>query len=215
MQWLRKLVRRPGCVIAVITLAVLLMVALPNWREASVRESWEFTGKAMRGAAGLLWQYSERFDQFPPRETSGPVYLAFDARLVEPLVFDALTTFTSSEGAVPWELYSGPPVDPYRSRPAFPNETAATGRGLTHDGPASFSGYPLRYYRTSGAMALLISNGPDEDIDFTPAQLDTRTTDIWSALLPYKYDPTNGTFSTGDRFMVVEPDPRNAAAAGR
>ena len=76
------------------------------------------------------------------------------------------------------------PYDPFS--PAFPKQ-------------------PFAYYSPGGPGWMLVSAGPDRDFDFDPTAYVSRDSaaTIASRILPYKWDPTNGSRSSGDIILVT------------
>lgn len=61
---------------------------------------------------------------------------------------------------------------------------------------------PFRY-RSDAHGWILVSPGPDGDYDLNPARdYDSEAANRIRTLLPYTYDPTNGTVSDGDLWRV-------------
>lgn len=190
----------------IILLLILFPFVYQNAREAGVRDSSRLMQHALWAGADRLQAYRRIFGHYPPGNTSGTVYLPLTRELLQPVDFDVLSTFSLAPGSVA-DFYSGPPIDPYRCVALFPNESKAAAHCLGHDGNAGGRGYPLRYYRGPG-WALLISNGPDEELDIGPDQLRNvggEVSTVYDYVLLHRYDPTNGTLSSGDCFRIVEP----------
>lgn len=204
----QKLRRTAACLVIVVLLVPLYLLVRQNLREASVRDSFTLMKYSQRGGAKLLAEYRKRFGQLPPRETTGTAYLPLASELVAPVRFDALTTLTTSGRSAPGTvLYSGPPIDPYRAYQIFPTESQAAAVALGHDGNIKLRGYPLRYCRV-GKWAVLISNGPDRDVDVTLDDITKKSSEGFSLCdfaATYAYDPTNGTLSSGDCMHVLDP----------
>lgn len=211
-DWYKRLRGRVGWLACIVLLIVVYYPDVHrNFREAAVRDSHSLERYAQLGGTNLLHEYRNRFGKFPPVDTSGTVYLPLTAELVQPVVFDALSTQTSQgRSSLGTVLYSGPPIDPYRLQLLFPNESKVEATALGNDGRVTRRGYPLRYARI-GTWALLISNGPDQDADITLDKVRKYENRDGEALFdfvkgPHAYDTTNVTLSSGDCVRIVDPD---------
>jgi type II secretory pathway pseudopilin PulG len=194
-------------VVVVIVLVLGVLLAL-QFTRLSARDGVSITKGAMRSGDQMLQEYRARFGQYPPHETSGTVYLPFSRMLVRPVEFYVETTSSLPSGRAG---YQGPPLDPYRKESSLQGEAPDVARASGHEGDLTVRGYPLRYYRSArGDWALLIGNGPDERMDLNARNIAQATSaasgaQVFEALKPYLYDPTNGTVSSGDIVRVVEP----------
>ena len=117
---------------------------------------------------------------------------------------------------IPLDFAQGSIVDPHCDKALFPNTKKATALFYSPrnpDGWVKLKGYPPRYFRSkNGQWAIFIGNGPDEQATLTKEILDSideKISDISylslsSNLGPYTYDPSNGTWSAGDKWRITE-----------
>lgn len=71
--------------------------------------------------------------------------------------------------------------------------------------PAEWKG-KIRWWRSGDRqIGVLIEPGPDGEMDLIPTLLEgvTTTWGLHEKLLPWKYDPTNGIASAGDRLQIL------------
>lgn len=63
----------------------------------------------------------------------------------------------------------------------------------------------FRYFTDGTTGWMLLSVGPDEDVDYRPPDdLEYEGVAMIESLLPFSYDPTNGTVSSGDIWRVSQ-----------
>jgi hypothetical protein len=177
----------------------------------SVRGSFSLVHHVLRRCDDTLQAYWRDHGSFPPEPDGRHFY--------GPFLADVYTTYPLDvQMREVWGEYTGPAIDPWRHERLFDGETRGKVRYTGSRNPESdkmpgahFYGYPLRYFRWPEATAaLLLVNGPDEDIDVDERVLvsvpQPESFDKYrDAMVPYRYDPTNGTVSSGDVFRVVTP----------
>lgn len=121
--------------------------------------------------------------------------------------------------------FRGTPIDPFRKSSLFEEEEQAS-CWYYHSASAEFwiriKGYPLRYYCSKDrTWALIISNGPDGDVDVSKEQLDllqphpeSLYEKLYESLIPYtfrledsyekpEFDEDIGPYSSGDILVLL------------
>lgn len=121
--------------------------------------------------------------------------------------------------------FRGKPIDPFRKSLLFEDEEQAS-CWYYHSASAEFwiriKGYPLRYYCSKDRKwALIISNGPDGDVDVTKEQLDLLQPpaeflyeQLYESLIPFAFrlgdcyekpgfDEDIGPYTSGDIFVLL------------
>jgi hypothetical protein len=179
--------------IALLIAALLLYARFCDKRYEHITITIRLVGTASRA----LRDYKEAHGEFPaPEENRLP------RALLEPTDFVtehlSTTTFTFSGKVLP--------PDPYdKSRDLTRYSLSVDYNTLSHRDRLfriPTAGPALRYY-TSGTIALIVSNGPDMKPDITAI----KEEEIERGDLAYpreRYDVTNGAFSAGDIFRLVD-----------
>lgn len=155
------------------------------------------TIRLLGSASRALRDYKQAHGTLPPSENN-----RLPSTLLEPndFVRDHFSTQTYAfHGKVL-------PPDPYDKTPGLTRYSLSVNYNTLSHRDHLFrvrtAGPALRYY-TSGTAALIVSNGPD----MKPDIIGIRQEAIEQDELAYpreRYDVTNGTFSEGDIFRIVE-----------
>lgn len=196
-----------GAVIGMAILGILLWIASGIFRNMP-SAGIALTIQLGRPLHDQLIGYYEIHGTFPPAELEGIIYSSLPDALSTNIIHPVL----SRSGK--WEPgYDGPPLDPFRQTRMFESDkmSVAQFRNMrySHAPFHWYSGFPLRYFRSSDAtLALIIGNGPDEDADIGAAEI--TSSDIMNEesmvihLASLTYDATNGTTSDGDIYRITE-----------
>lgn len=188
---------------AIFVSLVLIAFVIKSYRSAGAEEGVLISVYAQYGASSALHNYYDAHGAFPPLTEAGLYY--------GPLT-DQLTTTVIIKDLV---LYEGPPIDAQRKNQLFPGEELKTAKYFGKYSKLFYKknrGFPQRYYRSAdGEVAVLLANGPDEDVDIDPIlvlkNLSKETTmTAFATLHPLSYDATNGVPSSGDIWRMVTPD---------
>lgn len=162
-------------------LAILALIALPNFLDAQVRTKVSRAKSDMRTVATALEFYATDNNKYVPNYDSG-VYLPQPTS--EARTYSALTT--------PIAYITAAPSDPFA-----PNSVAPQ-RGSYYEYYAeesvlldtTYRQETLEHWLATGTKWLVTSLGPDRRIEHMGKNLD--------AVSNFLYDPTNGTVSFGD-----------------
>lgn len=155
---------------------LLAMIKLPCFLEAQTRSQVSRVRADMHTLATAVESYRVENGSYPMMRE----YISGEADSIETLRYNIPMNLTT-----PTAFLTSYPGDPFS--------------------PAS--GAPLRYY-TYNDIWLLYSIGPDKTPDieqlFDSLHAITGNESIIETLLPYTYDPTNGTVSQGDVWRISE-----------
>ncbi len=114
---------------------------------------------------------------------------------------------TNAERMTRADVTRPPIVDPNRNVLEFSGEHK--GRTFYNsprnpEGKLRMTGFPIRYFKSDiSKLAVLLSNGPDEDVDLTLLHLEAQEA-TETILLQFSYDPTNGIKSSGDVVYIIQ-----------
>lgn len=177
--------------LAIPFVGILLSIAMPNFLNAQIRAKVSTASTEMRNLAASLESYYIDSNQYP-FAAGGETW---DAVVAEP---DGVSAgYTPSSLTSPISYLSSLPDDPF------------IGVEQIQD-PGVPMSYAYRYATQPQQGWILVSNGPDQDVDI-PAEdyvdPEKANCDIMKFLQQFggeyvQYDPSNGTTSDGDIFRT-------------
>jgi type II secretion system protein G len=163
-------------------IAILAMIALPNFLEAQTRAKVSRTKSDMRTIVTALEVYAVDHNHYPPNYDAGD-YVS-PPPVTEYLTYACLTTPQAYIASVPLDPFRPGIDEPSRARyfDYIGADTVPT-NSIYDEGMKS-------YWASSGMRWVITSSGPDLTDSRLGFHLDQPA--------PYVYDPTNGTVSSGD-----------------
>jgi len=180
--------------LVIVIIAILSLIAVPNFLEAQVRAKVARVNSDTRAIAAAIHQYQVDNNSLPLDPVEGQVLLAWGEDEKD-RAYVAMTT--------PIAYITKPPVDPFSYEDYFKcpvYRTTTRIAALAHGDPGFVGGCPQAL--ANGYYWVLRSRGPGgtKETDFRPRRADAPEVigagekDI---LHSYVYDPTNGVTSKG------------------
>lgn len=164
-------------------IAILALVAVPNFLEAQTRSKVSRAKADIRTLATGMEAYAVDQNGYPPNYNTG-MYPGITA-VTEYLTFAALTTPVQYLTSTPMDVFGPGPDYPERER-YFDYVAFDTVSGQAGSYPPGCTAY----WEANGIKWFISSRGPDRLINGLGIRLQEGVT--------YVYDPTNGTISAGD-----------------